>query len=430
MDSSLDRRIGRLLDSYPRLRAMSKFAYQRAAFFVYGGKSGPLTIHSHARISDASDFVSKSPVEKPNTMFFGYFGTSPWSPCGRYFLVHSLRDGNPAVSEVHAIDLHSGTTTVLGQTRAWNYQQGSMAQWVGNATSTTVAFNDLVGGSLGCRLVSLEGGERFLPWPVQAIHPAGTEALSLNYRRLWHMRPEYGYRVSADNFAPDQPTGSDGLWRFSLESGESRLLFSLDDLMQNRPRPEMAGAGHKVNHAVYSPGGQQVVFLHRWLGSKGKFSRLYHATSDGRDLRLLLDERMVSHYTWRDEKTLLVFARARPGGDRYYLIDMEDGEIRSLGSDALDGFGDGHPSYSPDRQWIVTDTYPDRGRMRRLLLLHCADLRLLEVGAFFTPWRFDGAVRCDLHPRWSPDGQAISVDSVHEGSRRCYVLDVSRIVNS
>lgn len=39
---------------------------------------------------------------------------------------------------------------------------------------------------------------------------------------------------------------------------------------------------------------------------------------------------------------------------------------------------------------------------------------------------FDGhcICRCDLHPRWRPDGKQIGFNSVREGSRQVYVMDV------
>jgi len=42
---------------------------------------------------------------------------------------------------------------------------------------------------------------------------------------------------------------------------------------------------------------------------------------------------------------------------------------------------------------------------------------------------FTGDIRCDLHPRWSPDGRTVTVDAVFKGDRQIYVLDVSGIVS-
>lgn len=66
--------------------------------------------------------------------------------------------------------------------------------------------------------------------------------------------------------------------------------------------------------------------------------------------------------------------------------------------------------------------------MRRLLLCRPRTKEVIEVRAFHSPWRYEGASRCDLQPRWNANGRAISIDSVHEETRRTYTVDVSGIV--
>ena len=51
----------------------------------------------------------------------------------------------------------------------------------------------------------------------------------------------------------------------------------------------------------------------------------------------------------------------------------------------------------------------------------------VHLGTYHADAQFVGDIRCDLHPRWSPDGQAVTFDSVHGGTRQIYVVDVSEI---
>ena len=425
----LERRVAAMLDAAPALRAAAKAGYQRFNYLVHGGRREALRLHPAVTIERAVEPAGGGDLRKAGEeCFYGYFGLQPWSGDRRRLLFHRWRERDPRRIAICLRDSATAQVRTLGESMAWNFQQGSLAQWVVHEGVECAIFNAVVDGSLACRIVAPDGTGRSLPWPIQALHPGGDEALSLNYRRLARIRPEYGYDVAASNFSPDQAPERDGLWRVDLRSGSAALAVTLAELAALAPRTEMTGAEHKVNHAVYSPAGRRFVFMHRWLGPRGKFSRLYVANADGSDLRLLLDHRMVSHYAWRDEHRLLVWARAPEQGDRYYLLDVESGAREACCPGSLDRFGDGHPSYSPDGRWIVTDSYPDRGRMRRLLLCRPEAGVVVEAGAFHAPWRYDGEVRCDLHPRWNRDGTQISIDSAHEGVRWTYVVDVSRLV--
>ena len=343
---------------------------------------------------------------------------------------HRFQDNNKL--DIVVFDRSFNKATVVGTTSTWSSQQGSMAQWLPDSKEDRLIFNALVGDRLGAKVIDLElEAETTISFPIQTLHPNGKTSLTLNYKRLDKMRPEYGYAVTASNFSRDCPLSKDGIWQIDLESGQSELILNLETLIAHQTRPEMTNAQHKVNHIMYSPQGTKYVFMHRWIGYNGKFSRLYVVDSDDvNSLKILLDDRMVSHYCWRDEEHLLVWARTQDQGDRYYLINVATGARQVIGQGILDVYGDGHPSFSPDRRWILTDTYPDKSRKQHLLLYEVATRRLVEVGSFFAPLKYSNARRCDLHPRWSPDGQEISIDSTYEGRRMTYILDVSSIVNS
>jgi hypothetical protein len=421
---ALERKAAQALESLPWLRNSVKTTYHRLNYLYFRREGFRSQVHPAARLLSAEEWLGAA-LPPEQGIFFGYYDKSPWCNGMRQVVLHRARsDGN---AEVLVLDGEEHSCRSVGLSAAWNYQQGAMAQWLPGQGGMGLIFNDWSGGDLVARIVGPDGAQSTVPMPVQAIHPSRPEALSLNYRRLARLRSEYGYRVDAANLAPDQPADRDGLWTLDLLSGEHRLLASIAQLAAYEPRAEMQRSEHLVNHALYSPAGTRFVFLHRWLGPRGKFSRLWTAGSDGQDLRLLLDYRMISHFNWLDEDRLLVWARAPEAGDGYYVLDVNTGARQPFAGGALNRWGDGHPSLSPDRRWLVTDSYPDRAREQRLVVYRMKDAECIEVGRFFAPWRFDGALRCDLHPRWSPDGRWICVDSAHTGTRMTYFLDVAQI---
>lgn len=409
---SFDRAIGKALEGFPRIHSLLKKAYLRSRF-LFAKRPGEM---------------ASVPAESVFDGFFGYYDKTPWSMDGRFYLYHSILDNGLLGIEV--ADLCEDKVTRMDVTSAWSPQQGAMLQWLPN--SKKIVFNTIHSNSLCSKVVSIEDGTSSIcPFPVQTVHPEGGSFLSLNYRRLYKIRPEYGYSMVVENFSPLQAESGDGIWHVDLESGASKLILSIAALKNFEPRSEMNGASHKVNHIIYSPSGKRFVFMHRWLGKKGKFSRLYVASSpNASDLKLLMDERMVSHYSWRDDDHLIVYGRTLVNGDCYYLVNVASGNIEPIGKGVLNRWGDGHPTFSPDRRWIITDTYPDKRRMRRLLLWDTLKEELQEVGSFFAPWKFDGVARVDLHPRWSPDGTMISIDSAHEGKVRTYVFSLNKLMDS
>lgn len=417
----LERSLAKALEQFPQVKQTAKKAYQYLNYWYYGDRNFQINLHPQVKILTPSQW-SATPSETAE-LFFGYYDKSPWSKDMKRLVYHRFLGEE---LEIVVYDREQKTKKAIAKTQTWSSQQGSMVQWLDNHT---IIFNDLVVKDLVARIINIKDQtEKVVPLPIQTLHPNGKEALSLNYKRLDKMRPEYGYSVTANNFDSDLPYEKDGIWRVNLETGEYQLAIAIESLINYQPRPEMEQAQHKVNHIMYSPQGSRYVFMHRWLG-KGKYSRLYVADSND-NLKLLLDERMVSHYSWQDEEHLLAWARTSEKGDHYYLINVITGEKKIIGQNTLDVYGDGHPSFSPDRRWILTDSYPDKARQQHLLLYEVATEKVTEIASFFAPLKYSAGARCDLHPRWSPDGNWVSVDATYQGIRMSYVLDVSFLVES
>ena len=263
----LERGLASLLDAAPGVRRLAKSGYQRINYLLRGGRGDCLRLHPDVSIERIG--AGTAELDAAQQYFFGYFGVSPWSPDGNRYLFHRWLQGRPTIDIcVH----HRGESVprVLGTSRTWNFQQGSMTQWLPQAGgAAAIVFNDCRERRLCCRILTADGHERSFDWPIQAVHPHGTQALSLNYLRLGRVQPEYGYDVVADNFSAELPVDQDGLWRVDLQSGASGLLVSLQDLEEHAPRADMGEAEHQVNHAVYSPGGKRIVFMHRSARTAG-----------------------------------------------------------------------------------------------------------------------------------------------------------------
>ncbi len=322
-----------------------------------------------------------------------------------------------------ALDRDQRRVRHLGESAAWNFQQGSMLQWLAGAAEPTVVFNDFAGDDLVTRLVNLEGHEvHRLPLPVQALHGESGAAASINYNALLTNRIDYAYSRPARN--QDRPAAKDGLFLLDVASGAVSLRLPLPWFLEQAPRPDMASARHWLNHAMFSPSGRHLVVMHRWGTDRWRRSRLYSVPTAGGEPTLLLDRDMVSHYHWLDDRRIVAYCRADQG-DAYYVLDAETAAAIRIDNAPLQALGDGHPAVARGRGLVVTDTYPDRRGVQALVVFDpvAAGGTLLEVARLAHSPAYHGHERCDLHPRWHPDRGQIAVDSVLDGRRRCWILD-------
>lgn len=119
---------------------------------------------------------------------------------------------------------------------------------------------------------------------------------------------------------------------------------------------------------------------------------------------------------------------------------------------------DGHPMTNPiNSKWCINDTYPDKDGFRTLMLYNFNTNQRVNLGAFkmlmdkpdmvlvkkycigvdpnilasITPEELSftrSGLHCDLHPRWTRDGQQVVFDSIHEGTRQIYVANVGDLI--
>ncbi len=367
----------------------------------------------------------------PGHHFFGYYDKSCWDASGRWilglrasFMDRPPRAGDKAI--IGVIDTQQGYEwRPLAETEAWNWQQGCMLQWLGS--SSDIIFNDVSEGAFCARVLNVTTGlERMIKRPVYALNRTGTHAVSLNFSRLHHQRPGYGYDGVPDPWQLADEPENDGLYSVDVNTGRSELILSIAEAADFQRRTEFDGKTHRFNHVQFGANPKRFAFLHRYKTPDeevGK-TRLMTMNLDGSDLRCLSDHGMVSHYDWRGDSAILAWANRNDVGARYFLFGDKTSEIEVVGESVFNC--DGHCSFSPNGEWMLTDTYPDEADRRSLLLYHMHTGALHLLGRFHSP-PMEWQIRCDLHPRWNRDGTQVCFDSVHEGKRKMYVLDVSEL---
>jgi Tol biopolymer transport system component len=91
----------------------------------------------------------------------------------------------------------------------------------------------------------------------------------------------------------------------------------------------------------------------------------------------------------------------------------------------------GHNTYLPGNRWILNDTYPDKERKQHPYLYDTATGKRYPLGHFASPPEYTGEWRCDNHPRFSPDGKSVVIDSPHGGNgRQLYLIEISGLVGT
>ncbi|SMC26338.1 hypothetical protein SAMN02746041_02607 [Desulfacinum hydrothermale DSM 13146] len=366
--------------------------------------------------------------------FFGYYDKSPWNLSGDKLLALEVPfDDRPPTARDQAVVgcllLHEGNRfQALGESLAWNWQQGCMLQWHPADPDTWICHNHREGGKFVGLIRNLKGTvEARFDRPFYAMHPDGMGAISLNFSRLHRLRPGYGYAGVEDPWAEDPLPDGDGLWWMDLQKGSSELILSVKEVARVEPRMYPPDVPHWVNHVQFSPRGTRFAFLHRWVHPRrGWATRLMVAEADGTRLRPIITTGVVSHYDWKDEDRLLAWAMGAEGRPAFHLYNVESGESRVVGGHVMQE--DGHCNFSPNGRWILNDTYPDPYGMRTLYLYDLHGKRRINLDRFLSPARYRGEIRCDLHPRWKRDGTAVCIDSTHTGSRQMYVVNLHPIL--
>jgi hypothetical protein len=390
--------------------------------------------------AQSSDFHLKieQVVSGEKHHFFGYIGqcqTIPWSADGRYILGLEIDaiDRMPEPEEAAAVILidthHNNEILRVGETHAWNPQQGTMFYWNPVAANTQFFFNDrdVESGKVYTVLYDLEQKKRIREYRYEdspigngGVSSDGTAFLGLNYGRLARLRLVTGYPGAWD-WSQEEPTpDNDGIFIVDVKSGERRLLVSYEQLAEllEQHGTDMENLELFINHTLWNRDSNRVYFFARsgWSGGGGKrVNTPFSIHADGTGLTLH-ETHIGGHPEWAEGSLLI----GRQGSDQI-LYDVDTKEIvGQLGTPELFPNPEGDISLSPTGDWFVNGY--KQGDKNYYAVYRRSDGTFIRSEGLYKG-SYSGDIRIDPAPRWNRTNDAILVPGLAEnGTRQMFII--------
>lgn len=418
-----ERLIAGLISRFPKIKTVLKFIYQIFMYLISKKKT--------SKIYTSFDRIGRAEVDT----FFGYYDKFPMNEAG-LILAHQAVLGatkrHPGKTEkIRVVVFEKDNLLVEGlsvETRAFNWQQGARAHWVDN---DRFFVNDYTPqeNQFYAKLYSYKAGDyKRFSRPVQDSF-CDKFFLAVNYKRLALLNADYGY-FSGEKFSDAElhDLRSDGIWLIDIKTGAEKMLISLEEITNISHEKRFDRAVHCVNHVMISPSGSRFIFIHRYYIGDVRYDRLMILTFNGaihleNTVEVLPGADIVSHYCWLTDQKILIYMKINGGDFAYYVYNFNTRARVKVESSMLDGLGDGHPSGQGDQ--FVIDTYPDKSRMQSLVLFNLAENTVRKLAYLKHSLVYYGDSRCDLHPRFNSQTNLVFIDSVFEGSRGLYMLDLT-----
>ena len=355
--------------------------------------------------------------------FFGFHDKNPWSYDNSKLLAHrfDVKKNNSQLENgpIEVGYFEDNEYRVIGTTKAWNWQQGSTLQWIGNTSK--VVYNDIEQGKCVARVVDLaKGAKQTIQCHIMAVSHNGRYALSSSFARLGKGMSGYGYVQYSNDHENDLLPDNEGLSIIDLENNTIKQIITLKEIARIAPNNLMDSAYHFFTHCLFSPDDNRLVFFHRYLRKNGSLdTRMFSSDLDGRRIWKFAGEKF-SHIAWYNNT--MVFAYCKPPAQKIGFYFLEEFTGRVAGIVNKDITSDGHPQVSSDGKFILIDTYPDRCRNQRLMLYNVEKNHSKLLVKYKIPFKFRLERRCDFHPRWNSDNTMICFDSAHKNVRSLCVM--------
>ncbi len=348
----------------------------------------------------------------------------------------------------------------IDETDLWSWEQGSRLQWL---NEKELIYNQSINQNPSSTIYNItNNNKKRLKTCIYSASKHGV-ILSINYSRLWKVWRSYGYdnlkhqNIDINKKQPDD----DGIFLGNLNN-EKKLILSIEQAVKICGLKNI-DKDFFLCHPTFNPSGSKFISLLRFFNDSGALITYLICTDIKQDNSIVLAQEKVSHFEWINDNEIIVWCRNlspkivklrnnsflekkifptikkilnfsniniknRILKNDYHLIDINNPhKLKKLNNKLLNE--DGHPQISPDKNFIITDTYANKNGYMKLLLLHRLSKKVYVLGEFkVAEYLIKNNLKYDLHPRWDNSGSLINIDSSHVGSRQNFVLSIEKLL--
>lgn len=376
--------------------------------------------------------------------------------------------------ELGYYDIPSGEWHKIGESDSWNWQQGAMMQWIKTDGGESIIYNCSMNNRIISCVHDLSTGEnRYLNWPIYGITPDGKKSISIEMERSYWCRA-YHYQSVANPAMDGKVVDGDGIFEIDILNNTRKRIISIQDIIAADSRPDFGNMKHWVEHVMINQAGTKFCFLHRFspeFDVNLYQTRLIVADIDGSNMQTIPDWDKVdwSHFGWNGNnfsiytvannkvassykelgqstteafslkkfvfKTLVRIARMLPASVRkrikggqsyyqYYVMDSDGNYVLRENFNQPYFDIDGHPSFTNDGRYMITDSYPDSKQYQRLIVFDLHTKKGIVVAQLYASHHKTPS-SCDLHPKLCRNNNYVVVDSANDDKHHQILFELN-----
>lgn len=380
----------------------------------------------------------------PKNHFFGYIGhvqNIPWNADNRYIvaLETSFQDRMPRVDDAARVVLidtqRDNAILPIDESRAWNFQQGTMFYWNPASQRTQLFFNDRdrKTNRVFTVLYDIEKQRRIrefryddTPFGNSGVAQKGGWFCGLNYGRLARLRLVTGYPEAYDWTRDVAAPENDGVWIVDATTGRKRLLVSYKQLAEVvAPIAPTAGKHLFVNHTLCNRDNSRIYFYVRadYIDNSKTVNCPCSIHPDGTGLKAH-KQFIGGHPEWESGSRIIGSV-----DDQLVVYDVDRERL-------VDRIGDartfvkagGDTALSPDGRWIVNGSRDKTGNV--YTVYRRSDGATARSRAFAHPGLEEGELRVDGSPCWNRTGDAFLFPAIANDPQHTRQLFLARVVGT